>query len=42
MYVVAGLPNGREVLQEKLEAEISSEPSDVVREELKQARSRLI
>src|ERR1700761_1209979 len=42
MYVVAGLPNGREVLQERLAAEISSEPSDVVREELKQARSRLI
>jgi hypothetical protein len=42
VFVVAGLPQGKEVLQERLDGEISSEPSDPVREELKQARSRLI
>ena len=41
VYVVAGLAWGKTVLLDRLDSEISGEPSDVVREELKQARSRL-
>jgi hypothetical protein len=42
IYVVAGLPWGKEVLKNRLESEISAEPTEAVKEELKQARSRLI
>jgi hypothetical protein len=42
VFVIAGLPYGRAVLGDRLDGEIASEPSEVVRDELKKARSRLI
>jgi hypothetical protein len=41
VFIVAGLPYGRAVLEDRLDGEIAGEPAEAVREELKKARSRL-
>jgi hypothetical protein len=42
IFEIAGRPWGKDVLKERLEAEISNEPHDGVRTELKLAKSRLL